>query len=68
MHLFPGKIRIRDLYFNDKALTTLQMRKAKETTCCRITYLRDRITTDKNFGYMIRSEEDKVVLNGEVDK
>ena len=28
-----------DIYFNNKALTTLKMRKTKETTCCRITYL-----------------------------
>ena len=48
------------------------MRKTKETTCCRITYLRVKITIDKNFTikhhtsvfygdkhiwYMIRSEE-----------
>ena len=79
MHLFPGKIRIRDVYLNDKALTTLQMRKAKESTCCRISYIRYKITIDNNFtikhdtsvfhgskhiGFMIRSEEDKVVLKG----
>ena len=79
MHLFPGKIRIRDVYLNDKALTTLQMRKAKESTCCRISYIRYKITINNNFtikhdtsvfhgsnriGYMRRSEEDKVVLKG----
>ena len=81
MHLFPGKIRIRDIYFNNNALTTLKMRKTKETTCCRITRVRYESTIDKNltikhdtsvfhcntyigYMYMIRSEEDKVVLKG----
>ena len=47
MHLFPGKIRIRD---------TLQQQcphypaneKDKETTCCRITHARYESTIDKN--------------------
>ena len=53
--------------------------RTKETTCCRITYLRVKITIDKNFTikhdtsvfygnkhicYMTRSEEAKVVLEG----
>ena len=55
------------------------MRKAKESTCCGISYLRYKNTIHNNFtieddtsvfygskhiGYMIRSEEDKVVLKG----